>query len=189
MCVGGVEVLGVDPQRRVQPQRVGREPLAEAGRAAEPARDVLEQLLEAGARAVRGGAKVAAQPTCMCALGPSTARNDASSADSRSVGMRRPYPPSGGSTELFTELSEVAEGVKRREGESALAAAVGAFALDAGEEGDLEEADGRDCGSSGRRAGLYGWRQVRVPTPPPTRRQAVPEVAAGRGISRTTGTQ
>src|SRR5215211_6627432 len=34
-----------------------------------------------------GGAKVAAQPTCMCALGPSTVRNDASRADSRSGGM------------------------------------------------------------------------------------------------------
>ena len=36
--LGGVEVLGVDPQRRVQPERVGGDALAEAGRAAEPAR-------------------------------------------------------------------------------------------------------------------------------------------------------
>src|SRR5215210_6924740 len=34
-----------------------------------------------------GGSNVAAHPTCMCALGPSTARNDASSADSRSGGI------------------------------------------------------------------------------------------------------
>src|SRR5215207_9242411 len=49
-----------------------------------------------------GGANVAAQPTCMCALGLSTARNDASRADSRWGGMAglllqwfRPWSPCG----------------------------------------------------------------------------------------------
>ena len=37
-----------------------------------------------------GGSNVAAHPTCMCALGPSTVRNDASSADSRWGGIRSP---------------------------------------------------------------------------------------------------
>ena len=52
--LGGVEVLGVDPQRRVQPERVGGDPLAEARRAGEPPGDVGEQVLEVGARAVLG---------------------------------------------------------------------------------------------------------------------------------------
>ena len=52
--LGGIEVLGVDPQRRVQAERVGRDPLAVARRAAEAARDVREQLAEARPGAVLG---------------------------------------------------------------------------------------------------------------------------------------
>jgi hypothetical protein len=51
---GGVEVLVVDPQGRVEPERVGRDPLAEARGAGEPPGDVREQVLEVGPGAMLG---------------------------------------------------------------------------------------------------------------------------------------
>jgi hypothetical protein len=52
--LGGVELLGVDPQRRVEAERVGGDPLAVARRPVEAAGDVREQLVEAGALGARG---------------------------------------------------------------------------------------------------------------------------------------
>ena len=114
--LGGVEVLGVDPQRRVQPQRVGGDALAEARRAAEPAGDVVEQVVEVGRGPSAGGVNVAAHPTCMCALGPSTARNDASSADSRSGGIRSPIGGSVRSPSRSRDPSSTVEASRPRPG-------------------------------------------------------------------------
>jgi hypothetical protein len=53
--LGGSKSSASTPQRRVQAERFGRNPLAVARRAAEPARDVREQLAEARPGAVLGG--------------------------------------------------------------------------------------------------------------------------------------
>src|SRR4051812_4252574 len=107
-----------------------------------------------------GGDKVAAQPTCIWALGLSTARNDASSADSRWGGMggllplvsvRRPFCPAASSADDPThpradhhpslqnfQISPARGG--------SLAAADAALAPDAREERDLKQAHGGDSG-------------------------------------------
>jgi hypothetical protein len=72
-----------------------------------------------------------------------------------------------------------------------LARADAALALDAGDEGDLKQAHGRD--SDIQRNPRYGGEQAYAGTGNRTRRHhqaEAPEIApAGRGVSRTTGTQ
>ena len=111
--LGGVEVLGVDPQRRVAGRaRRARSAGGSAARGRGGRAMCANSSLEArGAAPCAGGANVAAQPTCMCALGPSTARNEASRAESRSVGiaastLARALAPDR--RRVFTRLSDVA---------------------------------------------------------------------------------
>ena len=54
MCSAGSKSSASIHSGALQPERVGGDALAEARRAGEPAGDVREQVLEVGARAVRG---------------------------------------------------------------------------------------------------------------------------------------
>jgi hypothetical protein len=98
--LGDVEGLVIDPDRVRQPERHLGEPLAIARRAREPARHVVAQSSKRGARVPSGRPNAAAQPTCMCAVGVSTSRNEASSA------LRRLRDMTPSETQISTLLAE-----------------------------------------------------------------------------------
>ena len=75
---------------RSAPARRGRSAGGSAARGRAGRRCARTGCRSPGAGRPRAASNVAAHPTCMCALGPSTARNDASSAESRSGGMGSP---------------------------------------------------------------------------------------------------
>ena len=84
--VGGVEGGVVDPHRVVEPERHARQALAVARRALQPPGDVRGRAPRRSGRGPSsGGSKAATQPTCIGADGVSTARKEASRADSRSA--------------------------------------------------------------------------------------------------------